>query len=106
AELARLFERLDALGLRKNTLVVLTGDHGEEFEEHGHRSHRVQLFLENIRVPLLLRWPEGLPADRVVEGNAGHVDLAAMLYAAAGVHPKRPTLGTNLLPIARGKVAN
>ena len=106
AQLARLFARLDALGLRGNTLVVLTGDHGEEFEEHGHRSHRIQLFLENIRVPLLLRWPEGLPAGRVVAGNVGHVDIAPTIYAAAGAHPKRPTLGTNLLPIALGKAPN
>lgn len=106
AEISRLLARIDTLGLRRNTLVVLTGDHGEEFEEHGHRSHRVQLFLENIRVPLVMRWPDGMPAGRVVRGNAGHVDIAPTLYAAAGARPKQPTLGTDLLPFARGEAEN
>jgi arylsulfatase A-like enzyme len=106
AELARLLARLAALGLDKNTLIVLTGDHGEEFTEHGNYSHRIELYLENIHVPLVLRWPDGLPAGKLVRGDAGHVDIAATLYAAAGVRKPSFVLGTDLLPIARGEAGN
>ncbi|NLH47575.1 MAG: sulfatase [Myxococcales bacterium] len=48
---------LDQMGLRENTLVVLTSDHGEEFLEHGGRAHLVQCWQETIHVPLIMRIP-------------------------------------------------
>lgn len=48
---------LEKMGLRDNTLVVLTSDHGEEFLEHGGRAHLVQCWQETIHVPLIMRIP-------------------------------------------------
>ncbi len=47
----------DAVG--GNTLVVVVGDHGEEFLEHNGFSHGHDVFEEQLRVPLLLLWPWG-----------------------------------------------
>jgi arylsulfatase A-like enzyme len=105
-ELSRLFEALEQRDLTENTLVIVTGDHGEEFFEHGAKTHRNQLYLESVGVPLLMRWPAALPAGRVVEGNAGLVDLVPTLAAAAGVELPRPTMGVNLLPFARDEATN
>ena len=106
AELARLFARLDELGVAQDTLVIVTGDHGEEFFEHGMKTHRNQLYQESVRVPLLLRWPRGLPGGRVVPGNAGLVDIAPTVLAAASLAPATPLGGVDLLPIARGTAGN
>jgi len=106
AELARLLARLEELGLAEDTLVIVTGDHGEEFFEHGMKTHRNQLYQESVRVPLVLRWPRGLPAGRVVGGNAGLVDVAPTVLAAAGLAPATPLGGVDLLPIARGEAPN
>jgi arylsulfatase A-like enzyme len=103
AELARLFEGLRARGLEENTLVMVTADHGEEFFEHGHKTHRRQLFMESIAVPLILSWPAGLPAGRVVRETTGLVDLVPTLLSAAGVEGPVPTAGRDLLPLARGE---
>ena len=102
SEIARLLEALERLGLTDQTLIAVTGDHGEEFYEHGRKTHRSQLFLESISVPLILRWPEGLPAGRVVAGNAGLVDILPTFCAAAGITPP-PSMGRDLLPSARGE---
>ena len=103
AELARLLEGLRAQGLRENTLVMVTADHGEEFFEHGHKTHRRQLYMESISVPLILSWPNGLPAGQVVKETTGLVDLVPTLLSAAGVESPVPTAGRDLLPLARGE---
>jgi arylsulfatase A-like enzyme len=105
SELGRLFDELDARGLRDSTLIAVTGDHGEEFFEHGRKTHRSQLYLESVGVPLILRWPEGLRGGEVIAGNTGLVDLLPTFCAAAQVAAP-PSMGTDLLPIARGEATN
>lgn len=53
-ELGRLFEELDRRGLLQNTIVVLTADHGEELAERGDWGHGSTLYLEQLRVPLII----------------------------------------------------
>lgn len=105
AELGRLFEGFDGRGLTEDTLIAVTADHGEEFYEHGQKTHRRQLYLESVGVPLILRWPAGLPRGVVVEGNSGLVDLTPTFCAAAGVTAP-PSMGVDLLPMARGEARN
>jgi arylsulfatase A-like enzyme len=68
------------------------------------RGWKATYFEGGIRVPLLMRWPAGLPADRRVSGMAAHFDIFATIAAAAGqpVPTDRPIDGVDLLPFARG----
>ena len=54
AEIGRLVERLAELGLGRRTLLVFTGDHGEEFLEHGRTFHGQSVYGELSDVPLHL----------------------------------------------------
>jgi len=54
----RLLDELERLGLREETLVVFAGDHGEEFQEHGHLAHYPKLYEELIHVPLVVDHPD------------------------------------------------
>ncbi len=101
AQLARLFRHLDELGIRRDTLIVLTGDHGEEFGEHGCTQHRCQLYLEDVHVPLIVSWPAGIQSARVSAENASHVDIVPTICAAAGLPPPAATSGQSLLELAR-----
>ena len=51
--LGRLFRLLEQRGLLDSTLIVILGDHGEAFGQHGHMFHRL-LYEEEVRIPLLL----------------------------------------------------
>ncbi|MCP3916415.1 MAG: sulfatase [bacterium] len=106
SELGRLFAALERLGLKEDTLVLVTSDHGEEFFEHGHKTHRRQLHLESVGVPLIARWPGELPADTVVPGTVGLVDVAPTIAAACGVELGTASPGLSLLPFARGEAEN
>jgi len=61
-QIGRLLSSLRDLQLSHNTIVVVLSDHGEFFGEHGLFMHRNALFLEGIRVPLLILWPGHVPA--------------------------------------------
>lgn len=56
-QVARLMEALDQEGLSDNTLVVLTSDHGEGFNEHGNLQHGMTLHAEEVLVPLIVHGP-------------------------------------------------
>jgi choline-sulfatase len=56
-EIARMMDGLAAAGALEDTLVIVTADHGEEFEEHGGLVHGYTLFEESLRVPFVL-WAE------------------------------------------------
>lgn len=55
----RLMQTLKDLGLYDSSLLVLTSDHGEEFWEHGSVEHGRTLYEEVMRVPLILKVPQG-----------------------------------------------
>jgi arylsulfatase A-like enzyme len=58
AQIDRLFDKLKSLGIFDEALIIFTGDHGEEFMDHGGLSHEFTVFQEVIHVPLVIRFPE------------------------------------------------
>lgn len=79
----RLLGTLDEQGLREETLLVLAGDHGEEFMEHGHLAHYPKLYDELVRVPLIIDDPRA-PGQRV-EMPVGLDSVPATVADALGV---------------------
>lgn len=82
-ELGRLFAFLDETGLAENTVVVVTSDHGEEFQEHGSLLHGRTQYQELVAVPLLVRGP-GVPAGIVVDDPVSIVDIAPTILGLVG----------------------
>ena len=80
---AQLMAKLESLGLRDNTLVVVTSDHGEEFMDHGQLQHNSQ-YEELIRIPLIIYHPSGSQGART-DAPYLNVDLLPTLAAIAGV---------------------
>ena len=104
AEIGRLLAALDDLGLSRNTIVVIVGDHGEGLMTHGHMNHGVQIYEEAVRVPLLIGWPAGIPGGQVVAEPTEIVDLAPTLIELAGASEVPSSFaGYNLAPRLRGE---
>ena len=81
------------MSLFDRTLIIVTSDHGEAFYEHRDWQHAVSLYEEQIRVPLIVSWPDGVA--RTVEQPVGIVDLFPTFLSAAGL--RAPTSeGANL----------
>ncbi len=82
--LGRLFAALEGDGRWDETLVVVVGDHGEGFGEHGQLwEHNAEIFDEVMRVPLIVKRPGGRSAGSVVDALVRTTDLAPTILAAA-----------------------
>lgn len=94
---------LDAVARRSHdeALVVLTGDHGEGLGQHGWMEHATQLYDEQIRVPLLVRWPGRVPAGRRIATPVGLEDIAPTLLELAGIEAPAPRDGRSLAAAIR-----
>ena len=103
-QLARLFAYLETSGLAKDTLVVVTSDHGEEFFEHGSLLHGRTHFQELLAIPLLLRGP-GIPAGRTYAETCGLVDIAPTILGALAVPIPSDMDGVNLVALWRNPTA-
>jgi arylsulfatase A-like enzyme/tetratricopeptide (TPR) repeat protein len=81
----RILDALESSGLLSKTLVVVVGDHGEAFAEHGERGHAVFCYEENLRVPLIFRH-EKLRLDRaVVTERVSLVDILPTILELYGL---------------------
>ena len=69
ASVGRLTETLSAEGFDDDTAIIVAGDHGEEFQEHGHLAHYPKLYDELIQVPFIVDVPDAEP--RHIEGQVG-----------------------------------
>ena len=100
AQVGRLLEALDRLGLADNTIVVFMSDHGYLLGERGQWMKQM-LFERSARAPLLMAGP-GVPAKgraskRVVE----FLDLYPTLAELAGIAPPPGLHGRSLAPLLR-----
>lgn len=93
----KVLDRLRALGVLDDTIVVVTSDHGDEFFEHGTKGHAKSLYDEIVRVPLVLRFPRRvLPGRRHAE-QVRLMDVAPTILGLAGV-PAPADFGTPQMP--------
>ena len=83
-ELGRLLDGLTRHRQGRDLLLVVLGDHGESFLEHGHVHHGLTVYEEAVRVPLLFHWPGRVAPARLTE-PAGLVDVAPTLLGMLGV---------------------
>lgn len=88
------FAEMERLGLAGDVTVVITSDHGEEFQDHGRFNH-TQLYREVVRVPLLVIHPDHSAAVRHA-GVVQLVDLAPTLYELARLKPAGKPTGKSL----------
>lgn len=104
SQMARVTEHLEKNGLLDNTLVVITGDHGEEFMEQGRWGHNSTFVDEQVRVPLVL-WIPGKVAQQE-KLRTSHADLLPTLMPLLGVqNPQQDyAVGRSLFDAQPGRV--
>lgn len=105
AQIGRVLDALERRGELDETLVIVTADHGEEFFEHGHLGHRIDVHEVSMRVPLLVRYPDRVPAGRVVPEPTPAYDVFATVLDTASLEPPGGTVSTSLLDRIAGAEA-
>ncbi len=112
-QVGTLLDYLEGEGILDNTLVIYTSDHGHMNGHHGlwgkgNATVPQNFYEESIRVPLLVRWPDGGLKNAPMAEPVDHCDLFATLLDAAGVTlfadeaTRINSPGQTLLPLLRG----
>lgn len=112
----RLLETLEQAGLRDNTLVFFTSDNGPQFGGRGnacldrfnchYRGAKGSVYEGGIRVPMIARWPDGLPGGTQVHEMVHFADWLPTILSLADIAPPADSLpldGANVAPIMRGQ---
>ncbi len=85
---------------RRDTVVIVTGDHGESLGEHGEPEHGILLYDSTLHVPLVMAGP-GIAVGTVRE-QVRHVDVMPTVLALLGVHAPDGLDGSSLAPRVSG----
>ena len=105
-----VLETLERAGDLDRTLVVITSDHGEQFWERGDTGHGWPPYEDQVRVPLIIRFPSPVrlprirPVAHVCEHPAAQVDIAPTIVDVLGGPPSDDLPGESLLPYAFGRM--
>jgi lipoteichoic acid synthase len=99
-----IMDRLEATGKLDSTLVVLLGDHGEAFGQHGNFAHASALYEENVHIPLLLFNPQLFGGDSEPT-IGGTVDVAPTVLDIAGIPAPESWEGRSLFGTKRANRA-
>ncbi|MEM7673386.1 MAG: sulfatase-like hydrolase/transferase [Verrucomicrobiota bacterium] len=98
ANVGRMLDQLDTLGLRDSTIVVFTSDHGFHMGEHGHYQKNT-LYENATRVPFIISMPEQASAGDKTDAYAEMIDLYRTLSDLAGLPEPFFPKGMSLEPI-------
>ncbi len=101
--LGAILQQLELLGELHRTLVVVTGDHGNFYGEHGLSVELRLAYEEAIRIPLLMRLPSVIMARSEPKEMALTIDLAPSILEIAGAAPLPAAQGRSLVPVLKGK---
>lgn len=102
----RLDDALGRLGIRDETLLLVTSDHGEGLGEHGETLHGFFAYQTTLRVPFLVRGPGVAPGTRI-DATVRLVDVFPSVLDVLGVAPPAgaPLAGVSLAPALRAERA-
>ncbi len=100
-QVGRILEELDSLGLRDNTIVIVSSDHGDMLGSHGARLKR-KPWEESIRVPGIVRHPKS-PSGLQSEALFSHVDIAPTLLSLCGIAVPEEMQGSDLSAAVLGE---
>jgi arylsulfatase A-like enzyme len=104
-QIGKLLKTLKEVGLRSQTLVVITADHGEGLMQHNHMEHGVNIYDELVRVPLLFSWHNHIPMNRVLNTPVGLIDLAPTILDLLDIKADSWSVqGQSLAEALRGQV--
>jgi arylsulfatase A-like enzyme/Flp pilus assembly protein TadD len=97
AQVGRLIAFLKAEDLYRNTLIVLSGDHGESLGEHGEKTHGFFLYNATLHVPVIIHLPKD--SARLVNDLVSLADLMPTILAALKLDIPTQVQGRSLLPL-------
>lgn len=99
--LGQLFKFLEKSEIAKNTLVVITADHGEGLGDHKERTHGVFTYNSTLHIPLIFYQPEVFPKPEVISQRVRHIDIMPTILDILKIKVPKEVQGRSLIPIIK-----
>jgi len=96
-ELGKLFRFLKEKELYDDMMIIIIGDHGEQFEEHGNLGHGFSLYNEEVHVPLMIKPARKHLRARSISETVSTVDIMPTIFSRIGVPTPPGYPGVSLL---------
>jgi len=94
-----LFKKLEEDGYLENSMIIICADHGEEFLERGAGGHGHSMYQEQIHVPLIIKYPDGIYANTKVDDQVGLIDLVPTVLDYLDIPSGIEFDGESLMPL-------
>ena len=101
-----LFNALETRGVMDETIVVINGDHGETLYDHECWFDHHGLYDVTLHVPLIIRYPGGVPSGKRVPGYNQHKDLVPTLLELADINTDIEFDGKSLTSLISGEITS
>ncbi len=99
--LGHLFEFLRESESEKNTLIVITSDHGEGLGDHKEKTHGVFVYNSTLQVPLIIYQKELFREPKVIRQKARHIDIMPTILEILRVKIPKDVQGLSLIPLIK-----
>src|SRR5262245_17967599 len=96
---------LDRSGLRGDTVVMFTSDHGDHLGDHRLMLKGAEQYQSIVRVPFIWSDPHGAPQAARTNALGATLDIGATVLDRAGIEPYSGMQGVSLMPTLRGEAA-
>ncbi|RLF16743.1 MAG: sulfatase [Thermoprotei archaeon] len=100
--ISRVINLLKELDLYDNTVIIVTSDHGEGLGENDIYYDHHGLYEWDIRVPLIISYPQALPRGKRIRELVTHEDILPTILDLAGIKGDLKVDGKSLIPIIDG----
>ena len=99
----KIYEKLEELGIIDDTIIIITADHGESMGEHDIFYDHHGLYEWDIRIPLIVRYPEKVPKGTKVDVFVQHTDIVPTILDVASCTPGEHIYGKSLIKLIEGE---
>jgi choline-sulfatase len=104
AYFGEFIQRLKAMNIYDNSMIILMSDHGEEFYEHKGWTHSHSLYEELISVPVFIKFPGSQFKNTRIKEVVGIIDLFPTILSYYNIQHETVEIdGIDLMPLIRGK---
>ncbi len=101
-----LLDLVKELGLIKNTLIIITADHGEYLGDHGFYFMHGGLYDTIIKIPLIMKCKGIFPHGKIIDQQISSIDIMPTILSAVKIKVDIKMDGVSLLPVICGRYYN
>ncbi|RLE93922.1 MAG: sulfatase [Thermoprotei archaeon] len=99
----KIYEKLEELGILDDTIIIITADHGESMGEHNIFYDHHGLYEWDVRIPLIVRYPEKVPKGTKVKAFVQHTDIVPTILDVVSCSFGEHIYGKSLIRLIEGE---